>query len=960
MQAIGTVKTIKDIYDDLKDWKKKNDFKNMFHEHAVKQIGYIGDKKSKSDTEVLLGTLFSDANKKTIENIALNTAPIKLIEVIFGFLEEEKESLCLNDASTNNTEFLDKHISIYIANIKEEIDKSYPEISNELYISEKFEDIIKIGKEILLAVNKQSKTDSSTRLNNDVKLETVSLAKVSEITEASMEKAFNGYACFEKNIYENLNKNYKRVKTNSVYQEPDCVYFDCGNSELKDKLRTYNVEFFNNEFQNYNKNEKSKISKVDKFYRKNKNKVLNVIKAFIEAKVYRDYNSKILFNEHDKVPTTCYIYGEAGIGKTTLTGRMSNDYSDITDKKIYFVRVKELKIENEKLLYNDKVLDFSCLNDNDVLWLDGLDEGIYSGSECVTLSKIKQLIKKNIRIIITSRLGYGVIDEDSIAIKISPFDEEKIKSYVESYFPEDVLVREHGYNDIISVIEDDDKLYKDYRILTIPLILYMFIYNNIMKSMTEKGGIETGEQFSEMQLYDDLLGKNSYIFKNKVYDNGAALVEHKRLKDYREEAKKNAFDMFRMKSLRIEKVMTNEEKDIRVFDFYLSRYEGSGNNKYNIEFFHKSFYEYFIAEKLLDEVLRSAQEGEDFRKILNKYLGINRIDEYIFKFIEFMMNKSIGRKLRKVKEDLQDNLITFTKEFCIGVNYFENKKYYKYLVMQDIACNTFANFTGILLKLFDTTSNQASDIFKIADSKIKDYEKICKNIKDFFRINEEYINLIKLDFTINNKEGEFYFPDFSSAQLSDAELREADLRRVILDGANLRGANLRGAIMSGIKLHDADLRKADLKSANLSEANFSGANLRGADLSRTDLRRANLRKINISEADLSGADLRRADLREVDLSGAELIEANLSGTNLSGANLIGTIMFEADLSGSDLSYAKLYRSVLNGVNFRKDLREVYLSGAKVREANFRGCKLSDEQRQYIKENGGIVDKEDEL
>jgi hypothetical protein len=87
------------------------------------------------------------------------------------------------------------------------------------------------------------------------------------------------------------------------------------------------------------------------------------------------------------------------------------------------------------------------------------------------------------------------------------------------------------------------------------------------------------------------------------------------------------------------------------------------------------------------------------------------------------------------------------------------------------------------------------------------------------------------------------------------------------------------------------LSEADLSQANLSEANLSNANLSEANLFNANLNKANFSNADLSEANVSYAYLRKADLRNADLRNADLSVA---------------ILNNADLSYADLSYADLY------------------------------------------------------
>ena len=81
----------------------------------------------------------------------------------------------------------------------------------------------------------------------------------------------------------------------------------------------------------------------------------------------------------------------------------------------------------------------------------------------------------------------------------------------------------------------------------------------------------------------------------------------------------------------------------------------------------------------------------------------------------------------------------------------------------------------------------------------------------------------------------------------------------------------------------------------LSNSDLSGANLSNANLSNANLIRAKLIRAGLSGASLNGANLRYADLSYANLRYTNLSNANLSNTNLSNTNLSNANLLNADL-----------------------------------------------------------------
>ena len=105
------------------------------------------------------------------------------------------------------------------------------------------------------------------------------------------------------------------------------------------------------------------------------------------------------------------------------------------------------------------------------------------------------------------------------------------------------------------------------------------------------------------------------------------------------------------------------------------------------------------------------------------------------------------------------------------------------------------------------------------------------------------------------------------------------------------------AILNGVSLANANLF-TDLVAVRLDFANLFGAELPGANLLGANLNYATLMGANLEKARLDFANLSYAGLDEASLFGATLIGANMYGARLGGANL-----YNARLNGADLKEA---------------------------------------------------------
>ena len=108
--------------------------------------------------------------------------------------------------------------------------------------------------------------------------------------------------------------------------------------------------------------------------------------------------------------------------------------------------------------------------------------------------------------------------------------------------------------------------------------------------------------------------------------------------------------------------------------------------------------------------------------------------------------------------------------------------------------------------------------------------------------------------------------------------------------------------------------------------------------------------------DLSGLDLRGEIFEGLDLRGM-----NFQRSNLQGVNFRGSILQDVDFRGANLTKANLTMVYAPNADFRGAvLRDADCRGGNFRGANFtgadlRGAKMSDELREYARDQGAILD-----
>ena len=387
--------------------------------------------------------------------------------------------------------------------------------------------------------------------------------------------------------------------------------------------------------------------------------------------------------------------------------------------------------------------------------------------------------------------------------------------------------------------------------------------------------------------------------------------------------------------------------------------------KGRVGFYHRSFYQYFLARFIYDGILK---------------LTDDQVETYISYFAERELDSTVCQYLSLMLKEAEKETVYFNLKLAIDA-LVRTEAYLgfkprcssgnaeKKRILRSV--NIFHNLLRICAVLDYVISIPFKDNIDIF---LRIYPcsniRFCSNDNQRVNLNEANLsgaNLIRADLRGANLSGavlggaflsgtilggaflsgadlsgaDLSRADLSRADLSGADLIEANLIRADLRGANLSGADLSGADLSGAFLNGADLNGAYLGEACLTEANLSRANLSGVNLSSTELSKVNLSEVNLSK-ELQG----KVVLSGIDLSEANLIRADLRGVDLSNADLSKAVLQKANLSGGYLRKAKLSRTNLSGSDLRKvdlngaDLREADLSRADLREADLREADLS--------------------
>ena len=572
-------------------------------------------------------------------------------------------------------------------------------------------------------------------------------------------------------------------------------------NKRNDSNNVNSKKFLNNKKQKYIENWNSRLF----LHLDNDERPITLADAFImpDYEIYKSI-SRIGFSNDDKLDviidkfikydrtSIMLITGVPGIGKSSITSWIANKYKD--DDRVIILRFRDWKrIVLEKSLLSAICHMLDCEEsdlENKILVLDGFDEMKALDIRERFLYGFNDDIKdfENFKVIITSRPTYINHEYFNNVLNLEEFDIEKV----------DVFVRKITDK----VLKDKEKIESNLEVLGIPVILYMAVMS----------GIDISENPTKPGLYNRIFSEKGGIFDKFCidgvgYGEGSQIMRnHENIKEYLNFLRRIAFEMFEKNELLLHKFeyqipkLEFQQNKISILEFPIKHlFE---NTDFNIEFIHKSVYEYFVSEYIFIVVCEGLKKQRDeFASDLGNMLKSNILSDEILEFLKFKVHNT----------ELID-------KFSFIIDTFE-------LMLQD----GMTYYTNIVYK-------------NVIECELK----VFVNMLEFIHLWK--FLCLKLNYKINKY--------IKYSQYLKLNLSFLDLNGAALNGADLGGANLSGA----------DLMMSDLGGANLSRANLSRANLYEANLSRANLSRANLNEANLNEANLSRANLSRANLNEADLN----------------------------------------------------------------------------------------------
>lgn len=631
------------------------------------------------------------------------------------------------------------------------------------------------------------------------------------------------------------------------------------------------------------------------------------------------------------------ILGQAGIGKSTLITWIMANLVEKKENILVYQFASDLGNVNWQ---DNNILDeiFATIDlgynelEGKTLILDGFDEIYVKENRESILHKLNQELEKKIffktfSIIITCRENYvkkaGL--EGIEYITLLAWYEDQIRSFCEVY--EEAIISKFSDSMVNKNLEVKiGKIIEKKDIMGIPLILYMVLALNV----------DVERSSSTADIYDQVFS----LKKGGIYDRGYD-IEHRinapEIKRHIHHiSQKIAFWMFENNS---NEAIVSQEKFVEICEdemkelgkkgedlqrdtlignfFQIKHCEGKGTDE--LQFVHRSIYEYFVAEYFYESIHRLASK-EDIAGKLGELLKDGRLSGQILEFVKYKFDNIVEYSISEITKEVFNIMLRDGMTYHVGTSYRnvierEMNIFINMLEVISLWNSVLEDFNCRLVVFLKCNRENCLKLRKINLGVLNNETQYILNEK-LRKIGLKAEDLEKLkSFLVTAKSFSNYFRDveFAETYLQMADYVKTYFNIGDLMGIYLREADLQGANLSGVDLQRADLQGADLREANLVAADLSSVNLKGVDLREANLAVANLTGVKLIGADLTGANLSGTDIVEADLRGARLSEANLRGANLYGANLGRTNLCGADLREANLNEIHFFEPCFNKV-----------------------------------------------
>lgn len=669
---------------------------------------------------------------------------------------------------------------------------------------------------------------------------------------------------------------------------------------------------------------------------------------------------------NDAEKDMCIVSGDPGSGKSTVMKMLASTLSK-KGNRVVFIDLYKLNFSEKKSaidVLEEYINGISWLKKYDIkngvpliLILDGLDEikvDVWNNAQELVEELHNSIWFERHKVIISGRKK--IIDycsskcEYSLKIEMLPLkltsDELKILRHQE-YSKLDLLdetLQETYWNKLLKAFDVEYK-FEDIRkkehlneLCSSPLMLFLLVWtikNSKISIKTIHHSVELYEAILE-SIYSRKYNRNKYDRIHQSYEeykkmlaitglcawqSNSKCIEISHIEDYC--IKANLSVLFKQW---IDYHQTNNPSKLLLLFFFREKLNIYSPNDSEIEFIHKSFFEFLAAITILDSVYNvQKKKDNDFYYDIYNIFSKSLIGVEIQEFIEGLLEYRDEYDLCKYAEAIS-SIIPRIYNANWPIVFYQNRESKKietssYTELKQAIKNIEENFVRLaaVLSRIKKRKNISIDshiVLHLECSNFNNVNWMWNNLSNNCFSGTEFDNAVLTgcdlyDGIFNNCS--FAKTNLNSCNMSDSELRNCEfisthMEACVLENSDISDSNFDEVILEGGYLGDAIFNNTIL----------SGTTLVASNLDNTKFINCKFTNVNFERAILDGTTFTNIEWIDCIMENAKLIDVDMSEFNLEDDSII-EMLSEADLSKANWEQVnvEIKNKVLNSNKYYK-------------------------------------------
>lgn len=357
----------------------------------------------------------------------------------------------------------------------------------------------------------------------------------------------------------------------------------------------------------------------------------------------------------------------------------------------------------------------------------------------------------------------------------------------------------------------------------------------------------------------------------------------------------------------------NDNPSKLVLLFFLREEQNEMDSKKSeIEFIHKTFYEYLAAISVI-ESLHKIIEEYDMDNMLKKLFYIlsdNRLNEEILKFMgEIIENETLEVDYKRITKIRFSKILTevFRKGFHKDYPFFNSQN--SYTEIRNGGSTSESQWERGKIEVH--SYNECKEKVRIYENNLENILKIF--IERFSKMENGELRIVLTSIDLSGANMMWWTfdytdlrgSDFNGSMISRASFKNCIMENssflsVVGDCAEFGGADLCEADFTGAQLVAADFTAAELKNTDFELADLEGAYFGETIFSGTRFRSSNLTAANFDDAVFVNVDFNSADLTRADFTGVQIVSANWDNCIMEKTKLNGVKLTKFDLNDPNI------------------------------------------------------------